>query len=208
MKGYDLSVETEEATTDLAWSLLPRAEGPDADRRRFLNLLKLSLVDLLYEDDPRARRSAVEGWGWPARAMSMIGLRRLNNLERCVEYVMANDVPGDVIETGAWRGGAAIFMRALLDVHGARDRVVWVADSFDGMPVPAPDKYPADRDLDFSHVSRLTVSLEEVQRNFRRFGSLDDRVRFLKGWFKDTLPGAPIARLAILRMDGDLYEST
>jgi O-methyltransferase len=208
MKGYDLSVETEEATTGLAWTLLTRPDGPLADRQRFVNLLKLSLVDLLYENDPRARKSAVEGWGWPTRAMSMIGLRRLNNLEACIEHVLANGVPGDFIETGAWRGGAAMFMRAMLDVHGIRDRVVWVADSFEGMPVPNPEKYPSDTGLDFSQVGCMTVSLEEVQRNFRRFGLLDDQVRFLKGWFRNTLPCAPVERLAILRMDGDLYEST
>src|SRR5262245_51811278 len=124
LKGYDLSVETEEATTDLTWTLLAQPEGPLADRRRFINLLKLSLLDLLYEDDPRGRKSAVEGWGWPTRAMSMIGLRRLNNLEVCIEHVLAANVPGDFIETGVWRGGAAIFMRALLDVYGVRDRIV------------------------------------------------------------------------------------
>jgi len=203
-----LSEETEDATTELAWSLLPRPGGQDADARRFVNLLKLSLVDLLYEDDARGRKSAVEGWGWPTRAMSMIGLRRLNNLESCVEHVLANDVPGDFIETGAWRGGATILMRALLDVHRVHNRIVWVADSFEGMPVPNADLYPADRELDLSKVERLSVSLEEVRRNFRRYGLLDDQVRFLKGWFRDTLPTAPLDRLAILRLDGDLYEST
>lgn len=208
MKGYDLKTETEESTTDLVWSVLPPADGPDANRRRFLNLMKLSLSDLLYENDPGCRKSAVEGWGWPTRAHSMIGLRRLNNLERCVEHVIAHNVAGDFIETGAWRGGAAIFMRALLAAFDVPDRIVWVADSFEGMPVPDPDKYPADAQLDFSDVERLTVSIDDARRNFRRYGLLDERVRFLKGWFKDTLPNAPIERLAILRMDGDLYEST
>jgi O-methyltransferase len=57
-------------------------------------------------------------------------------------------------------------------------------------------------------VDVLTVSLEEVKGNFARFGLLDDQVRFLKGWFCDTMPTAPIERLAILRLDGDLYSST
>jgi len=47
-----------------------------------------------------------------------------------------------------------------------------------------------------------------VQGNFKRYGFLDDRVRFLKGWFKDTLHTAPISRLALVRLDGDMYEST
>jgi hypothetical protein len=206
--GFDFSKETEQSTTALAFSLLPSPAGPDANRQRFLNLVKLSLLDLLYENDPRMRRSAVEGWDWPTRGFSMIGLRRLNNLEHCFEHVMANGVPGDLIETGVWRGGAAIFMRALVAAHNASDRIVWVADSFAGMPVPDAEKYPADKDLNLSHLDRLAVSLEDVQRNFAHHGLLDDQVRFLKGWFKDTLPTAPIEHLAILRLDGDLYEST
>ncbi len=52
------------------------------------------------------------------------------------------------------------------------------------------------------------MPLERVQENFRRFGLLDEQVRFLKGWFHETLPAAPIERLAILRLDGDMYSST
>ena len=48
----------------------------------------------------------------------------------------------------------------------------------------------------------------QVRANFDRYGLLDDRVRFLEGWFADTLPMAPIEQLAVLRLDGDLYEST
>jgi O-methyltransferase len=54
----------------------------------------------------------------------------------------------------------------------------------------------------------LAVSLERVQENFRRYGLLDGQLRFLKGWFRDTLPTAPVERLAVRRLDGDLYEST
>jgi O-methyltransferase len=54
----------------------------------------------------------------------------------------------------------------------------------------------------------LAVSRDQVEDNFRRYGLLDGRVKFLAGWFKDTLPTAPISRLAVLRLDGDLYEST
>jgi hypothetical protein len=56
--------------------------------------------------------------------------------------------------------------------------------------------------------NHFAVSLEDVQRNFRAFNLLDEQVKFLKGWFKDTLPSAPISKLAILRLDGDYYEST
>ena len=50
--------------------------------------------------------------------------------------------------------------------------------------------------------------METVKANFDRFDLLDARVEFLPGWFKDTLPDAGIGQIALLRADGDLYEST
>jgi len=99
-------------------------------------------------------------------------------------------------------------MRAMLAVLGAADRRVWVADSFMGLPKPDAAAYPADAQDTLYAVKFLGVSLDEVKANFAKFNMLDDRVQFLKGWFKDTLPTAPIDKLAILRLDGDMYEST
>lgn len=155
------------------------------------------------------RRAREEGLDWPEEGETMIGLKRLQNLQECITGVIQQNVPGDLIETGVWRGGAAIFMRAVLKALGDTERTVWLADSFEGLPPPSPDLYPADKGADF-HLSNdvLGVSLEEVKANFARYELLDDRVRFLKGWFKDTLPAAPIEKLSVLRLDGDLYEST
>jgi hypothetical protein len=138
----------------------------------------------------------------------MIGQKRLDNLHRCIERVLAANVPGDLVETGVWRGGATILMRGVLKAYGIRDRAVWVADSFRGVPAPNPKTYPHDRGMQFHRVPLLAVPLKEVRANFSRYGLLDDQVRFLAGWFKDTLPRAPIRRIAVLRLDGDLYEST
>lgn len=204
----DLSRETERSTTERAWSALPPATGADANRQRYLNLLKLALADLLYEDDPRWRRRLVEGWDWPLRAHTMVGIHRLNNLERCVEHVLARGVPGDLLEAGVWRGGASIFLRALLAAHDEPERRVFAADSFAGMPPPDPARHPADAGIDLSRETRLRVPLEEVRRNFARYGLLDERVVFVPGWFRDSLPAAPIGRLAVLRLDADLYGST
>jgi hypothetical protein len=150
-----------------------------------------------------------EGRDWPADAETMIGLVRLDNLQRCVEDVLRDGVPGDLIETGVWRGGATIFMRAVLAAYGDASRKVWVADSFAGLPRPDPARAPLDAgDTLWAFSADLAVPLETVKANFARYGLLDDRVRFLAGWFKDTLPGAPIERLAVMRLDGDMYEST
>ena len=169
-------------------------------------------ISLVEANDPytNAERVAASENGsfWPARAHSMIGRKRLDNLQFCVESVIRNGVPGDMIETGVWRGGACIFMRAILAAHGEIGRQVWVADSFEWLPPPSPDKYAADLGDIHHTMNELAVSLEEVQGNFRRYGLLDPSVRFLKGWFKDTLPTAPIERLAVIRLDGDMYEST
>ncbi len=145
---------------------------------------------------------------WPPYAESMIGLKRLDNLQFCIEDALTQKIPGDLIETGVWRGGATIFMRAVLKAHGVSDRLVWVADSFEGLPRPNDAKYPQDAgDVLFSY-KELKVSVEQVQANFRKYDLLDDQVRFLKGWFRDSLPHAPIKALAVLRLDGDMYEST
>ncbi|HEV7891446.1 MAG TPA: TylF/MycF family methyltransferase [Pyrinomonadaceae bacterium] len=150
----------------------------------------------------------LNGIDWPPFAHTMVGIKRLDNLQSCVEDVLRNNVPGDLIETGVWRGGSTIFMRGILKSYGVTDRRVWVADSFEGLPPPDPANYPSDKG-DIHHTfDVLRVSLEEVQANFGRYGLLDEQVRFLKGWFRDTLPQAPIERLAVLRLDGDLYEST
>jgi O-methyltransferase len=99
-------------------------------------------------------------------------------------------------------------MRGVLAALGDRERVVWAADSFQGLPRPE-ERYPQDRlDKHWQLADVLGVSLSQVQTNFSRYGLLDGQVRFLEGWFKDTLPQAPIERLALLRLDGDLYSST
>lgn len=172
----------------------------------------------------------------PTHAETMIGLRRLDNIQMCVTDAVRRGVPGDLIETGVWRGGATIFMRAILAALGDTSRRVWVADSFQGLPRPKPDRYPADAQLDRRlrlmsktgigalnsewvvqmsealwnrlHDRVLAVTVEEVKSNFARYGLLDHQVEFLVGWFADTLPTAPIEKLAVMRLDGDLYEST
>lgn len=141
-------------------------------------------------------------FGFP---FTMLGRARLDQLQTAVETLLAENIPGDLIEAGVWRGGATMLMKALLDIHGDRERRVWVADSFAGLPPPELDE---DAGLDFHLDRSLAVRRETVADHFRRFGLLDGRVRFLEGWFADTLPAAPVERLALLRVDGDLYKST
>src|SRR5438270_9293163 len=90
----------------------------------------------LCRDAPADLTSRVEGTDWPAEAETMIGVKRLDNLHSCIAQVLAEGVPGDFIETGVWRGGACIFMRAALQAYGDPTRRVFVADSFAGLPKP------------------------------------------------------------------------
>jgi O-methyltransferase len=138
----------------------------------------------------------------------MIGFKRLDQLAACVADVCANEIPGDLLEAGVWRGGACILMRGVLEAMKDVSRQVWVADSFQGLPKPDVTKYPADAGDRHWTVPQLAVGIDQVLENFERYDLLDDRVHFLKGWFSETLPIAPIEKLAVLRVDGDMYGST
>jgi O-methyltransferase len=153
-------------------------------------------------------RARAEGRDWPRYAQTMVGLERLRNVRRCVETALHEGVPGDLIEAGAWRGGVAILMRGLLAAHGVDDRMVYVADSFQGLPLPDSDRYPADEGDRTHELDVLSVPVEEVRDNFRSYGLLDDRVRFVEGWFRESLPPLRGNRWAVVRIDGDMYEST
>jgi O-methyltransferase len=182
--------------------------APEGAVPLYLDLMKRSLTDSIYETGPRALAAKKDGRDWPSRAYTMLGFARLDSLQAQIEDVLRAGVPGDLIECGAWRGGATIFMRAVLKAHGVTDRKVWVSDSFEGLPPPDEVAYPADKGDLHSTYEALAVSLERVKDNFASYGLLDGQVEFLKGWFKDTLPKAKIERLAVLRVDGDMYEST
>lgn len=185
----------------------------------YLDLIERCLTNTIYEDaytDWRKRGAARKfdatirqlGRDWPSCAHTMIGCVRLRNLRELAERVLAEDIPGDFIETGVWRGGACILLRAVLKAHGVTNRRVFAADSFAGLPKPDVEDYPADSGDDHHTYEELAVSLQQVKANFAKYDLLDDQVVFLKGWFKDTLPTAPVEKLALLRLDCDMYEST
>ncbi len=162
-----------------------------------LQKLKLDLMGGITDRKP----------GWYHSGLTMIGSKRMDSLETLTRKVLADNVPGDFCETGVWRGGACIFMRAILETWEITDRYVWVCDSFEGVPVPDEKNYPADAGNNLNAFDVLAVSLEEVKENFKKAG-LDSQVVFVKGRFRDTMPTIQIKKLALLRLDGDLYEST
>lgn len=172
----------------IGWTASPRREWPEL----FENLLHARLRGWPFEDNPY----------FP---LTLLGRLRLDNIEDCVESVLRDDVPGDLVECGVWRGGATILMRAMLAAYGVTDRSVWVVDSFAGLPKPAQID-----GIDLSPEARpdLAVSRPQVEEAFARYGLLDDQVRFVEGFFAESLPTAPIEQIAVLRLDGDYYDST
>jgi hypothetical protein len=203
----------------------------------YLDLLKRCLVNVIYRDPPVPMPPAtgasfdlakrVAGGDRPSQAHTMIGLNRLDNLQQLIGTVIRDRVPGDLIETGVARGGAAIFMRAVLKAYDVTDRRVFVADSFGSFPRSAESgitrrsySSPVWRQMGeayqrepaaFERMAgelRAGTSYDEVRDTFARYGMLDDQVCFLPGWFSETLRTAPIAALGLLRIDADLYDST
>ncbi|MEU2172235.1 TylF/MycF/NovP-related O-methyltransferase [Micromonospora chersina] len=183
----------------------------------YLDLLKKVLTGTLASqepdiDDPRFLPGFIQHY-ITGDAYTMVPRVRLDNVQACIAEVLEQEIPGDFIETGVWRGGTTIFMRGILKAFGVTDRRVWVADSFQGLPEPDAGRFPAEAVAHASDTMTRTykhfaVSRADVEANFRAFGLLDEQVRFLEGWFEDTLPAAPIERLAVIRLDGDYYQST
>lgn len=184
-------------------------------RASYLDVVRDSLIGRLNEDPPLPASKVdryydnvrEEGLDWPSTAPSMIGARRMENVRSECERVIRAGVPGDFMETGVWRGGACIMMRAVLRAYQIPDRRVLAADTFAGFPRPSEGASP-DATFELHDFQEFAVSLEQVKAAFARYGLLDAQVVFLEGLFKTTLPTAPVEKLAVLRLDGDMYEST
>ena len=201
-------------------------------RDMYLDLMQKAITNEIYKDPPLKRsffskmmnlvgiqvrhearrkfdqKNRTLGLDWPSVAHSMIGRKRMANLRFVMSDVIEKNVAGDFVETGVWRGGACIYARAIMKSYGVKDRTVWVADSFAGLLKPDNDNYEADKGDRHHTIEVLAVSREQVEDNFRVYDLLDEQVKFIAGWFKDTLPMAPIDQVSVLRLDGDMYEST
>lgn len=139
--------------------------------------------------------------------LTMVTPNTLNNVQYCIEQCIENNVEGDFVETGVWRGGCVILANAVYR-HKKENRKVYCFDSFEGLPKPDPIIYPMDEGDNHHTLKELAVSLEEVRNNFKLFYELDDNVVFVKGWFRETLKKTDIEKISVLRLDGDMYEST
>ena len=124
-------------------------------------------------------------------------------------YSERSKVEGDVVECGVWRGGFSIFLSYIF-----QDKNIWVCDSYEGFQPLETAKHQYDKERHtptYTHnaVGPLGISLEEVQSHFKTYGLGDEeRIKFLKGFVKDTLPNSGIKKVALLRIDVDAYSAT
>lgn len=176
----------------------------ELNRSLYLELLKKSLLDVIYEP---FTEGLLEGIVHPKRAHTMIGMKRLNNIQECFENILKDNIEGHLIETGVWRGGATIFMAGLVKSY-CENRKVFVADSFNGLPKPDVEKYPDDHGDKHWTYNDLNVSIDEVFNNFKAYDLLIDNIVFVQGWFSETLPLIKNEKFSIIRLDGDMYGST
>jgi hypothetical protein len=187
--------------------------NPTADL--YLDLLTKCLSNLIYGPPPRNpwtdgmfRGDAVPGRDRSSPAHTMVGILRLANVRELAQRALDLDIPGDFIETGVWRGGCCILMRGVLAANQVTDRKVYVADSFEGLPPPNTHAYPQDAGDKHHQIKELCVSMDEVRANFAKYDLLDGQVEFVKGYFSETLPKLRAGPFAVIRLDGDMYEST
>ena len=184
-------------------------------QQRYLDLIKRTVTNYvqLGDDAPFNRYNPagfydpkVSEWTIPpiARPLTLQNVQMLELIELHFERILSENVPGDLIEAGVWRGGAIVFMRALLAAHEASDRQVIAADSFAGIPQSEKFKH----DTVNTWTDRWEAGLAEVRAAIARFDLLDDRVELLEGYFADTLPSLAQRELALIRLDSDSFEST
>jgi len=133
----------------------------------------------------------------------------LQNLQECIIATVNAEVPGDFVEAGVWRGGAAILMNTISRLLASSSRRTYACDSFSGMPL-AVDSHDGDQRQQAPYFKE---NLGQVQDNFARFKSLDDSVHFVSGFFNETLPDLSKQMLsegrsiAILHGDAAMFAS-
>ena len=186
----------------------------DPARRLYLDLMKRAVTNFLYLGGKRRfhqynglSRYDEQRNEWEvdpiSRPHTLLDTAQLDLLEQSVVALERDEVRGDFIEAGVWRGGAIMYLRALLAAYDIPDRQVIAADSFAGIPLNTTFRHdPVDDWQD-----RWAASLGDVRKAVRRYGLLDDRIEFVAGYFADTLKTLSDRRFALIRLDSDSHDS-
>ena len=157
------------------------------------------------------------------RNHTMVMYRGLASLAYQIKYLKDNNISGSIVETGTWKGGSAALMSIFCQHYFKEYPAFHLFDSWCGIPQPQKEKdYMDFMDKDWRITEEEcngclvpTGALESNQQDteeamFKLANYPKNKVHFYKGWFQDTVPQAAqtIGSIALLRLDGDLYEST
>lgn len=170
-----------------------------------------------FPDSTLSQREIIEA----VTPFTMTSPERVLALCDAVQYVQENNIVGDIVECGVWKGGSMAAVCQTLNALGTTNRTLWMYDTFDGMSEPtesdvdlhghAAAEMLAESDMANAE-SRESIwcrcSLENVKATLRETGYPESQMRFIKGKVEDTLPNQSPERISILRLDTDWYEST
>lgn len=152
------------------------------------------------------------------KAFTMTSPERMYALYNAVKYVIENDIPGDFVECGVWKGGSSMLIAKTLKVLNEESRRIHLYDTFEGMSEPTENDLDVNkrnakqllRDADKKDAESIWCMspLEEVQKNLLNTQYPHNKIIFIKGKVEDTIPKAIPSEIALLRLDTDWYEST
>lgn len=205
--GTGATVGEGDASTFVAAPPLVPSTPNDTPAGRFLKLLRDAVVGWLYLDgvDPEEGPGQAGPLATNWNGHTMVGVHKLDWLQAILEGLISDGVPGDVVECGAWRGGASIFSKGVVDVLDPKGaRKIFLADTFVGFPA-------ADDDVDTNGWAYQNFNVggsAAVIATMKRYGVFDENVVVAAGLFNETLPLLPTEQIALLRMDCDMYRST
>ena len=149
---------------------------------------------------------------------TMTSAERMYSLYQSVEYIFKNNIKGDFVECGVWKGGSSMLMALMLSERGITDKKLYLYDTFEGMSEPsesdmtstgknAIDLLQQENKEDSSSVWCYS-SIDEVRRNLYSTGFPKENIVFIKGKVEDTIKENLPGELSLLRLDTDWYEST
>ena len=147
------------------------------------------------------------------RPYTMTSVERMYGLYEAIRYVVREDIPGDIVECGVWRGGSSMLAALTLKELRDKNKRIHLYDTFAGMSEPSAED-GSDARVEWEaneangHNEWCYAPLEHVQRNLRSTGLDDERLLFVRGTVEQTIPSKMPPSIAVLRLDTDWYEST
>ena len=148
---------------------------------------------------------------------TMTSPERLLSVIESVRYIVKNNIPGDLVECGVWKGGSSMAAALTLQSLNSFDRTIYLYDTFEGMTKPTDlDKDNSGKsasqilkESDYATSAVWAVSqFDEVFENMRKTNYPMDKVTFVKGPVEVTIPETIPSLISFLRLDTDWYEST